>query len=64
MILCPSCGFLIPLRPAELIIVKPGTYGWRIRCDSCRASYAVAVRELTPSPLSPKQLEQIRNQPR
>ncbi len=64
MILCPTCGYPIPLCPAELIVVKPGTYGWRIRCGSCQASYAVAVRELAPSPLSPKELERIRNQPR
>lgn len=64
MILCPTCGFPILLRPAELVLADPSIYGWRIHCETCKASYAVAARELAPSPLSPKQLERIRNQHR
>ena len=65
MITCPVCGNAITLPTAiETLIDRGGVYGRRVTCPACRCVFSTITRVLRPSPLSPKQLEQIRNQPR
>ena len=65
MIACPVCANITVLPSAiELTIERAGIHGRRVTCPSCGAIYSVVVQLLQDSPLSPKQLEQTRNQPR
>lgn len=65
MTACPVCANVVTLPSAiEVIMDRTPIYGRRVTCPSCGTIYSVVVRVLRNSPLSPKQLEQIRNQHR